>query len=85
MGILDNAKEIADLIKKVGDVDLYRKIVELEGEIVELTRQKRALEERVAELTDALAFKSHLTYREPFYFADGDEVPYCPKCWEGGV
>ncbi len=43
MGITDNAEEIADLIKKVGDIELYRKIVELEGEIVDLTRQKRSL------------------------------------------
>ena len=35
MSIIDNAKEVATLIKKIGDVDLYRKIGELEGEIID--------------------------------------------------
>ena len=39
MGIIDNAKELADLLKAAGNTELYRKIVELEGEIIELTRQ----------------------------------------------
>ena len=26
MGIIDQAKELADLIKKVGDIELYRRI-----------------------------------------------------------
>ena len=34
MGIIDNAKEVADLIKKIGDVDLYKKIVDLQSQIV---------------------------------------------------
>ena len=41
MSIINNAKEIADLIKKIGDVELYRKIIELEGEIIELTNSKK--------------------------------------------
>lgn len=50
MSVIDNIKEIAGLIKKVGDIELYRKIIELEGELIELTREKRNLEERVADL-----------------------------------
>ena len=50
MSIIDNAKEIALLVKKLGDIDLYRKIVELEGEIIELTREKRQVEERLADI-----------------------------------
>jgi hypothetical protein len=36
MGIIENAKDIADLIKKAGDIELYRKICALEGEIIDL-------------------------------------------------
>ena len=50
MGIIDSAKEIADLIKQVGDMELYRKIVELEGEIIELTRKARGYEEEIEKL-----------------------------------
>jgi hypothetical protein len=37
MSILDDAKELVSLVQKVGDRELYRKIVELEGEIVEMS------------------------------------------------
>lgn len=36
MSIIDNAKEIVDLVKKLNDVDLYRRIIELESEIVNM-------------------------------------------------
>jgi len=80
MSILENMKEVADLVKKIGDVELYRKIVELEGEVVELTRSKRLLEQQVEELEAQAAFKKKLSFRKPFYFAEGDDVPYCPRC-----
>lgn len=50
MSIISNAKEIADLVKKLGDVELYRKIIELEGEIIELTREKRDLEKKLDDI-----------------------------------
>jgi len=23
-----------------------------------------------------------LTFRTPFYYAEGEEAPFCPNCWE---
>jgi len=82
MSIVTNAKEIADLIKKLGDLELYRKIVELEGEIIELTRENHTLENKVQDLTKTLTIVKNLTFKEPFYYADDDEIPFCSQCWE---
>ena len=82
MGVIENAKEIADLVKKIGDIDLYRKIVALEGEVLDLTREKRGLENKVEELERALVFRKTLTFHEPFYVVEGDATPYCAPCWE---
>lgn len=82
LGILDNAKEIADLIKKIGDIELYRKIVELEGEIIELTRKNRILEEEIEQLHKERELSKALIFKKPFYYMNGDEIPYCPNCWE---
>lgn len=82
MGILDSAKEIADLVKKIGDIELYRKIVELEGQLIELTHEKREFEERCDRLEKQLAFSKTLTFKAPVYYAEGDSTPYCPICWE---
>jgi hypothetical protein len=47
MGVIENMKDIAELIKRAGDIELYRKMVESEGEVIDLTRENRRLGERV--------------------------------------
>jgi len=66
MGVIENLKDIADLIKKAGDVDLYRKIIESEGAVIELTRENRRLEEKASELEKRWHFKSRCTLPSPF-------------------
>jgi len=82
MSIISNAKEIADLVKKMGDIDLYRKIVELESEIIETTRENLELKKELEELRTINDKKMTIEYRSPFYYMEGDEIPICPKCWE---
>src|SRR5579871_3211338 len=80
--VIDNVKEMTDLIKRAGDIELYRKAVHLESQIIELIRQLHSAEERVKELESTLAFSGKLTFKPPFYFSEGDPVPYCQRCWE---
>jgi hypothetical protein len=82
MGILDNAKDIAGLIKQVGDIDLYRKIVELQGEIVELSTSHKDLFDENKQLKEALEIRGKLTFRKPAYYLEDDPEPYCPACWD---
>lgn len=82
MSIISNAKEIAELVEKIGDIDLYRKILKLEDEITVLTREKRALEEKIEQLKSSLELSKHMTFIAPAYFAEGNSTPFCPKCWE---
>ncbi len=82
MGIVENIKDAADLAKKVGDLELYRKIVHLEGEVMDLTRENRQAEQKIEELQKQLALKAKMTFRQPFYYQEGDDVPFCPRCYE---
>ena len=82
MGIVENIKDAADLAKKVGDLELYRKIVHLEGEVMDLTRENRQAEQKIEQLQKQLALKAKMTFKEPFYYQDGDTVPFCPSCFE---
>ncbi|QYJ78261.1 hypothetical protein [Shewanella acanthi] len=82
MSIISNAKEVAELVKKLGDIELYRKIVELEGEIIDLSRTNHALQIEVDELKKKVLLNKSLSFNAPFYYSEGDATPYCPKCWE---
>jgi len=82
MSIISNAKEIADLIQKLGNQELYRKILALQGEIINLTGENHTLKEENQELKRSLKLSKEMTFKQPFYYAEGDQVPFCPKCWE---
>jgi hypothetical protein len=46
MGVVENMKEVADLIKKIGDIELNRKIVNLEGELIDADEVRSRMAER---------------------------------------
>jgi hypothetical protein len=83
MGVVENLKDVAELVKKAGEIELYKKISAAEDEVREITREKRRLEDRVEELAHALRFKEETVFKVPFYYLkQGDQTPYCPRCWE---
>ena len=81
MGVVENMKDVADLVKKFNDIELNRRILALENEVLDLSRDKRRAEEKVEELDRKLRLKSDLKFVPPFYYLAGDRTPYCPSCW----
>lgn len=82
MGIVDNLKDAAELAKAVGNMELYRKIVELEGEVIDLTRVNREIEAELGEARLQLQLRSKMSFGAPFWWQENDETPFCPSCWE---
>ncbi len=82
MGAVENIKDIADLVKKFNDIELNRRILNLENEVLDLSRDKRRGEERIEELERALKFNKELVLRDGFYWAEGDNTGFCTACWD---
>ena len=82
MSVIDHVKDIASLVKAIGNMDLYRQILDLQSEILDLTQEKRDIEARVQDIEEKLSFSKKIAFSSPFYFAEGDPIPYCPRCWE---
>ena len=82
MSLIENTKEIAGLIKKLGDIDLYRKIIELEAEIIDLSRDKHELAREVESLREKQKVRAEMRFTDPFYYRASDPIPFCPRCWE---
>jgi hypothetical protein len=80
MGISDpigTIKNISELVKKYNDIDLMQKIVTLHSDVFALQMENLELRKRLD-----LREKMHMSGPFHYYFQDGDEVPFCPKCWE---
>jgi hypothetical protein len=60
MGVIENAKEIGELIKKYNDQDLDEKIVELREQIIFLREENIALRESLDKLENSLKIEKGL-------------------------
>ena len=85
MGIIDHAKDIAELIKKYNDAELYQKIIDLRDEIFELKEDNLKLKEKIKALEEEKKISEKMEYESPFYWLkDGEnkDGPYCQKCYD---
>ena len=85
MSILDNAKQIAELIKKYKDQDLYERIVALREEILEIREENITLKHDLKTLKEASSISARLRRDGNSYFLDDDTSkthPYCLTCWD---
>jgi hypothetical protein len=85
MSIVEHAKEVADLIKKYNDQELYERIVALREEILELREENIQLKQEVKTLKEIQDIGSRLVREGNCYFFKDDERqerPYCLTCWD---
>ncbi len=85
MNIVERVKDIADLVKKYNDQDLYERIVALREQILELREENMSLRENNEALSNAAAIQKKLVHYENNYFLKDDterKHPYCTFCWD---
>lgn len=82
MQVVQEVKEIAKLVEKYNNVPLYEKIVALQGQVVEIATERLDLYTENQNLKQQLELRAKMHFRNPYYYEDGDEVPFCPKCYE---
>lgn len=86
MNIIDHAKEIAELIKKYNDQDLYERIVSLREEILGLREENLSMKEQIKALEEAQAIQSKLLRKGNYYVMEDDPEGsrniYCLTCWD---
>jgi hypothetical protein len=83
MGIVENTKDLAGLIRRYSEAGLYRKIMDLEEESVQLRRKLTKAEGDLEEAGKKLTARTAMRFSGIYYWQEGDETPFCPKCWEG--
>jgi len=79
----------ADVKVKVGGliatvIDLQNAMLELQSRLVDSERETNSLKEQLHKIQEANTKNQIIVFRNKLYWKDGDETPFCPKCWETG-
>ncbi len=86
MGILDDVRSVGRLIQKIGNMDLYKKVLDLQGNIIGLVEENNRLRNEVESLKVKLQIKESLKFERNSYWSkksDGtQDGPFCSKCWD---
>ena len=81
MGILDEVKSLASTIQKIDNIELYRQILDLQGEVLKVVEENASLRKQVADLSEKMRISGELRFDRDVYWVD-DAGPYCTRCWD---
>lgn len=87
MGLLDEIKSLATTIQKIDNIELYRKILDLQAEAMKLLEEKAAVEKENRQLHDKLKIGGELEFEHNVYWRQDEDTgrsdgPFCSNCWD---
>lgn len=83
MDPLITLKKIRTIIRNTTDRELVRLILDLQKEAFAIESHNLELAAELTSLKQQLDLaRMHTRPPSDYYFLDGDDVPFCPKCWE---
>jgi hypothetical protein len=84
MDPLSTLTKIRKIISNTADRELVKLILDLQKEIFAIESHNLELASELASLKPQLDLpaRMHTRPQSDYYFLDGDDVPFCPKCWE---
>lgn len=83
---LNTLRQVREIIKRSNDQELLKLVLALQRDIFALESDNLKLNVELASLKRELGLREKMHMRPPYnyYFRDGDDVPFCPACWENG-
>lgn len=86
MGWYEAIKDVVSLVQKSNDLELLKKVMELQTAGTGLSEENVQLKREVHRLEEALSITGDLQYdKSSYWLRKGDEKgegPYCSRCWE---
>lgn len=86
MRILDEIKSVAKTIQQIDNIDLYRQILNLQADVMDLLQEKNNLKIEVASLKEKLRIRESLVFKNDSYWQEKPEGlrdgPFCSNCWD---
>lgn len=79
MSLVEDFKETVKIIQKIDNLDLYKKILDLQSEVMDLMEENKLLKSQ-------LQNKELLIFQDSAYWTkkedDKLDGPFCPRCWD---
>ena len=84
MNIIENLKEVMNVLQKVKNVDLHSKLIEISNQALEMQNEIEFLTKENHELKKKQDIESKIKRYDELYFTlDNDpSVLYCTYCWD---
>jgi hypothetical protein len=86
VGIVETVKDVASLVQKADNIELYQKILELQVQIMGLLEENHSLKSELREQRARARFEGGLEFRDNMYWhrleQDRHDGPFCSKCWD---
>lgn len=85
MSIVDNIKDVANIVRKADNIDLYRQILDLQQEALELVEENNNLKTELQEIRKSTDIQEKLVFEDNSYFIRDEyrnDGPYCTTCWD---
>jgi len=87
MGIIEDAKEVVKLVQQIDNIELYRKILDLQSEVIDLVQQNREKDDTIEQLKKAMELKGKMVCEFSAYYQldeQGSKVagPFCTNCFD---
>lgn len=86
---LDLLKRCRELAEKANDIETKELILEMRSELadtksvlIDAKEEINAKRELIAKLEKKISQKESLTLKGSFYYREGDDIPFCPSCFE---
>jgi hypothetical protein len=81
--IVNAAKEVYNAVQKYNDVPLMKQVFELQQAALDLQAELIAVKKQLDDALAKLDVRDTMHKRGEYFYKDGYEEPFCPKCWQG--
>lgn len=85
MSLIDEIKSIASTIQKIDNIELYRKVLNVQQEALEAVEENDKLRKENTELKEKFKNRENLIYKNEAYWMVVNDVkdgPFCSRCWD---
>lgn len=79
---IENAKDAYELIKKGMNIQAQEKLMQLREGALKLEEENLNLKKENLKLKEKVESKENFKFKRKVYFLDGDDIPFCPYCFE---